>query len=130
MICVRFRIVLPVVIRNPVVCGADLFFELIQLLLLLRRGDIQCWRAGIGIFAIVKEGKHPVVLVMADWIELMRVTLGTTERKPQPHNAGCINAIDHSLDAKLLGVRAAFLIDQRVTMKSGGNELLSRWVGK
>src|SRR4051812_41884461 len=67
---------------------------------------------------------------MADRIELMRVALSAPDRQPQPNNAGRVDAVDDFLDTKLFGIRSAFLVDQRVTMKAGGNELLPRWVGK
>src|SRR4051794_28375185 len=67
---------------------------------------------------------------MADRIELMRVALSAPDRQPQPNNAGRVDAVDDFLNTKLLGVRSAFLVDQRVAMKTGRNELLARGVGK
>src|SRR5215213_2714224 len=109
---------LPVVFSDLVGCGADLLVELAQFLLLLRSCQFECRRASVGIFTVVKEGKHSIVLVMADRIELMRVTLCAADGEAQPNNTCCIDAIDDFLDAKLLGICATFFIDQRIAMKA------------
>ncbi len=56
----------------------------------------------------------------------MVVALSTTDRQPKERRPGCVDAIDDGLDAELLLVRAAFLIDQRVAMKTRRDDLIAR----
>ena len=54
----------------------------------------------------------------------MVVALAAADREAEPDGASCVHAIDDRLDAELLQVDAAFLIDHRVAVKSRGNELV------
>ena len=50
--------------------------------------------------------------------------------RPSKTRAGRVDAVDDRLDAELLQVDAAFLVDQRVAVKAGGDPLLQRRVGQ
>ncbi len=55
------------------------------------------------------------------------MTLSTPHRQPQPGRAGSVDAIDHRIVPVLERIDAAFLIDHRVAMKTGRDQIgLSR----
>ena len=60
----------------------------------------------------------------------MVVAARAADRQAQKGRSGRADAVNHGLDAVLLVVDAAFLIDHRVAVKAGGDQLLLRRVGQ
>ena len=58
------------------------------------------------------------------------MALGTADGQTQPDGAGGVHAVHHRLDAKLLRIGTSFLIDQRVAMKGGRQQLLFLRLGQ
>ena len=75
---------------------------------------------------VVEEGEELVILALRDRIELVVVALAAADRQAQEDDAGGVDAIDDRLDAELLEVDAAFLVDLRVAVEAGGDLLLER----
>src|SRR5262245_51862633 len=71
----------------------------------------------------VKEGEELVILALREGVELVVVTLRATQRDTEEHRRGRVHSVEHGLDAELLGVNAAFLINLRVAIKPGGDLL-------
>src|SRR5439155_10718587 len=69
------------------------------------------------------ERVEPVVLALREWVEFVVVALRAPKGEPKECRAGGVHAIDHRLDAKLLWVNAALLVDLRIAMEAGGNLL-------
>ena len=63
-------------------------------------------------------------------VKLMRMTLGTAKRKPQPCGRRRIHPIHNRMKTKLQRINAAFFIDHGVTMKTSGDPLRARGVGQ
>src|SRR5262249_2655201 len=80
--------------------------------------------------ALVEEGVELVILLLGDGIVLMVVTLGTADGNPQPDCPGGGGAIDDGLDAELLEVDAALLVDHRVALEAGGYLLVGGGAGQ
>src|SRR3989442_1380364 len=102
--------------------------------LLLRRGQFE-HRAKIAlavavVLAAVEEGEHLIILALREWVELVVVTLRTTQRDAEEHSRRGIDAIEHGLHAELLGINPAFLIDLRVPMESRRDLLLDGSIGQ
>ena len=115
----------------------QILFDFIELLLdVVQRlefaGDFQ--HAARRAFAVpvlhrvVEEGEHLVVLALCERVELVVVTLRAGEGDAEKHRRRGVHAVHHRLDAELLRVNAAFLIDLRVAMKARGDLLLQRRV--
>src|SRR5207249_199321 len=69
-----------------------------------------------------------IELALANRIELVVVALAATDRQAEPYGAGGVDAVNHRLDAELLDVDAAFLIDERVAVEARGDLLVERRV--
>jgi len=54
------------------------------------------------------------------------VALGTTQCQPEEYRSGSVHAVHHGLDAKLLQVNAALLVDGCVAVKAGSDLLVQR----
>ena len=74
---------------------------------------------------VVHEREEAEVLRVRDRVELVRVALGTAHREPEPDGAGHVRAIDHGVVAELERVDAAFFVQHRVAVESGGDDLLA-----
>lgn len=90
---------------------------------LLRRWHFQRWRFGIRVGRRIEERIKLIVLVLCNWVELMRVAFGTSDCQRHPDQTGGIEAIFDLFVAKLIRLDAAFRIDQRIAMESGGDTL-------
>ena len=75
---------------------------------------------------VVEEGQEPVILLLCDRVELVVVALGAPDGQTQKRGAGRVDAVDDRLDAELLGVNAAFLVDLGIAMEARGNLLIDR----
>ncbi len=53
----------------------------------------------------------------------MVVALAATDGEAEPNRAGRVDAVHDRLDAELLDVDAAFLVDLRVAVEAGGHAL-------
>ena len=71
----------------------------------------------------IEERIELVIFLMADRIVFVRVTLGATDGQTEPGGAGGVGAIDGPLDAELLRIGAPFLVERRVAMETGGDNL-------
>ena len=119
----------------------QLGFHLLQVLpmrfegfFLRRRGQFEHWAkialAVAVVLAGVEEGEHLVILALREWVELVVVTLRATQRDAEEHRRRRVDAVEHGLNAELLGVNAAFLIDLRVAMEPGRDLLPDGRVGQ
>jgi hypothetical protein len=81
-----------------------------------------------GLVLVVQEGEELVVLLLLDGIELVVVALRAADGEAEPDGAGRRHAVEDAVDAELLLVDAALLIDLRVAMEAGGDLLRSRWL--
>ena len=99
--------------------GGDGLVELLQPCGLVRCGNLQR-----GFILIIEEREQLVILALADGIELVLMALGTTDGEAHPHGPRGVGAIPDRFDPKLLRVGPAFLVDERVPMKTRGDELL------
>src|SRR3954463_14071800 len=77
---------------------------------------------------VIKEGKELVVFLLCDRIEFMVVTLRAADREPKKNGAEGVNTIHHRLDAELLGIDAAFLVDLGIAVKASGDFLIESGV--
>src|SRR6185369_13066097 len=66
-----------------------------------------------------------IVFALAERIELVIVALGTADGQTQKDRAGRVDAVDDVLGAKLLLIDAALLVEERVAVEAGGDELLA-----
>ena len=60
----------------------------------------------------------------------MRVALGACGRQPEPRSAGGAHTIDHREVAELERIDAPFLVDHRVAVEAGGNDVVGRGAGQ
>ena len=79
---------------------------------------------------VVEEGEHPVELLLRDRIELVVVALRAADGEAEPDRARRADAVDHAVDAELLDVDAAFLIEGRVAVEARGDALGFAGVGQ
>ena len=73
---------------------------------------------------VVEEGKELVILPLAERVELVVVALTTADREAEPDAAGGVHAVNNRIDAELLQVDAALLVDHRVAMETGRGQLV------
>ena len=78
---------------------------------------------------VVEEGKELIVLSLADGVELVVVALRAADGEAQPDCSRGGDAVKDALDAELFLVDATLLIDLRIAMEAGGDELLARGLG-
>src|SRR5262249_21754168 len=102
--------------------------------LFLRRGQFE-HRAKIALamavmLAAVEEGEKLVILPLGKGVELVVVTLRATQREAEEDRGRRVDTIEDRLDAELLGINAAFLIDLRVAMEPSRDLLPERRVGQ
>ncbi len=86
------------------------------------------WDRQARFVALIEDGEDFVEVSLRDWVVLVRVTLSTADRQAEPRGSGRVDAIDDRFDAKLFLIGSSFLVDQRVAVKAGGDELLGRCV--
>ena len=79
------------------------------------------------ISAVVENGVQLVVLVVRDGVVLVRVALGAGQGQSKPGRANGGDAILDGLDAVLLGIATAFVIDLGVSIETSGDELIGGW---
>ena len=84
----------------------------------------------IGFVGIVEVGHEAEIVVVGDGVVFVGVALRAAGGKAEPSRAGCGNAVGHGVVAELERIDAAFFIEHGVAMKSGGDDLLGRGVGK
>ena len=89
------------------------------------RGDV------VGRFVGVVQQRHQRIIIrVQDRVVLMRVALGAVERQAHPSGPRDGDAIDHGVEAVLVGIRAAFFVEHRVAMEAGGDEIVGRGIGQ
>ena len=79
---------------------------------------------------VVEDREELVVFAVLDRVEFVVVTLCATDGEAEKRGAKRAHAIHHRLDAKLLGVDAAFLVDLGVAVEAGGNFLVRGRAGQ
>ena len=84
------------------------------------------WSVDLRLVAIVEKREDLIVLTLADRIIFVLMAPRATECQTEIDDSGCCHAIGDRIDAKLFLVRAAFLVDQCVAMKAGGDQLVQR----
>ena len=67
---------------------------------------------------------------MEDRIKLVRVTLGAGCSQPQPGCAGCAHPIDHREVAELERIDAPLLVEHRVAVEAGGDDVVGGGPGQ
>ena len=76
-----------------------------------------------GLVLVVEESEEAVVLLLLDGVELVIMALRTADAEAEPDGAGGGDSVKDAVDSELLFIDAAFLIDLRVAVKSGGDFL-------
>ena len=95
-----------------------------------------CWfsvshAAGFALFVqIVKEGEELIVLTLREWIELVIVAAGTTERNPEQDGRCRVNTICNVFNAVFLGDNSPFRIDYVISVETRCDPLVERWFGQ
>ena len=79
---------------------------------------------------VVQHRVEAEVFLLRDGVELVVVAVRARDGQAQPRVARRRHAVHDGLDAELLLVDPALLVDLRVAMKAGGNFLLHRRVGQ
>ena len=74
-----------------------------------------------GLILIVEDGEHSEILLVRNRIELVVVALRAGDGQPEERRAGGRQPVHDRLDAELLLVDAALLVDLRIAMKAGGD---------
>ena len=74
---------------------------------------------------VVEEGEELVVFALRDRVELVVVARAQPTVRPRKTVPVVSHAVDDRLDAELLAVDAAFLVDRRVAVEAGGDQLLA-----
>ena len=72
---------------------------------------------------VVEEGIEPKIIFLRQRVEFMVVALSAIQREAEERTAKCGNAIHHGLDAKLLRIDAALLVNLGVAVEAGGDFL-------
>ncbi len=91
---------------------------------LLEVGDLE-----VGLVHVVEEGEEPVVIALADRVVLVVVALRTADGEAEQDGTRRVDPVHDRLDAELLDVDPAFLVDRRIPVEAGRNELGGRWRG-
>ena len=73
---------------------------------------------------VVHQGHEPIVISVCDRIILVRMTLGTACREPQPDRARCRYAVDHRIKTILQRINATLLVEHRIAVKSRRDQLI------
>ena len=81
-----------------------------------------------GLLLAVEERHQLVILALLDWIVFVIVALSAANRQAQKNCARGCHTVEQGLDAVLLLVNAAFLVDHGVAMEAGGDFLIKRGV--
>ena len=76
---------------------------------------------GLGLVVAVDEGEQLIVFALRDRIVLVIVALGALNGQAQHGLADGFHAIEQGFRAELLGVDAAFFVEQAVAEESGGH---------
>ena len=79
---------------------------------------------------VVEAGKQPVIVGLGEGIIFMVVALRAAGRQPEPGDAGGAHPIDHRQIAKLERIDPPLLIDHRVAMEAGGDDVVGRVAGE
>ena len=77
-----------------------------------------------GFVRVVDVREHPVVVALADRVELVIVALGALHGQAQHGLADGVHAVEHGLHAELLWVGPALFVDHRVAQEAGSDALL------
>ena len=86
--------------------------------------------AGFALFVqIVKEGEELIVLTLSEWIELVIVAAGTTERNPEQDGRCRVNTICNVFNAVFLGDNSPFRIDHVISVETRCDPLVECWFG-
>ncbi len=112
----------------------DVAFDL-QLLHLEIGGDaavafhiLRAYHFDSGLLLAIEERHELVILALLDGIVFVIVALGAADRQAQKDRARGGHAVEQRLDAVLLLIHAAFLVDHGVAMEAGGDFLIERGV--
>ena len=79
-----------------------------------------------GFVRVIDVGEHPVIVALADRVELVVVALGALHRQAQHGLADRVHAVEHGLHAELFRIGPALLVDHRVAQEARRNALLLR----
>ena len=77
-----------------------------------------------GFVRVVNVREHPVVIALADRVELVVVALGALHRQAQHGLADGVHAVEHGLHAELLWIGPALFVDHRIAQEAGCDTLL------
>ena len=75
---------------------------------------------------VVEERVESEVILLRERVKFVVVALGATDGEAEERTAKRGDAIHHRLDAELLGIDAALLVDLSVAIETGGNFLCGR----
>ena len=84
----------------------------------------------LGLIRVVEQRHQGEVVGVRERVELVRVTLRARGRQPQPCRAGGAHPIDHRQIPKLERVDSPLLVDHRVAMEAGGDDVVGRGSGE
>ena len=83
-----------------------------------------------GIVNVCKEGGHGVEILHFEWIKLMLVALGTSQRSPHPYFRQVSHPVRSIHGNVLLGLNPAFVGGLEQTIITGGNDLTGGGLGE
>ena len=69
------------------------------------------------LWSLFREGKHPVVFLLADRIELVVVALAALDGQSQDALSDGVHAVEHRVHPELFRIRTAFPVQHRVAKK-------------
>ncbi|GIS58019.1 MAG: hypothetical protein CM1200mP2_02440 [Planctomycetaceae bacterium] len=96
-----------------------------------RHRDLRAQGVGVIVVQAVVEHREQLVEVsLRDRVKLVFVASGTSDREAQENGPGGVDPVDDRVDTKLLVVGSPLLVDQRVAVEAGGDQLVETGAGK
>ena len=84
----------------------------------------------LGFIGVVEQGHDREILVVGHRIKFVGVALGALQGEAQPRGAGGGHPVHHGMIAEFQRIDAAFLVQHRVPVEPGGDELVGGGIGE
>ena len=108
---------------NLLLGGRDLCPHRGEILQLLGRIDV-----GAGLVGVVQEGEQSEILVVREWVELVRVALGALRREAEHRLAHAVDPVEHLGHPEFLGDDRPLFVEHAVAEEAGRHDLVLRGV--
>ncbi len=92
--------------------------------------DYRRFVASVGVLRLVEDIEDFEVLVLCQWIILVRMALRTAERQSHPYRHRGVDAVDDGDIAELFVVGTTFIVGQRVAMEGRRNQVVFGGIGQ